>query len=133
MAAAAAWRERIGLKTRGQEVSVTRVDPQLNFVWYHQSFVISPLDDLRARLAEQLYVGRQQREHVGPLGAGRIGESRARQAHWAFLEFLTVTRQKDWAHVLLAHPVLLADCTTGRPRICIAAAASGLPTKPCNW
>ena len=98
------------LKTRGQEVSVTRVDPQLNFIWYHQSFVISPLDDLRARLAEQLYAVASSASTLARWEQDEPANPERWQAHWAFLESLTVTRQKDWAHVLLAHPVLLADC-----------------------
>ena len=68
-------------------VSVTRVDAQLNFIWYHQCFVVSPLADVRTQLADQLYavasdastlaaLGSRTRHEpralAGPLGAARI-------------------------------------------------------------
>ena len=35
------------LQVGENQVTTTRVDPQLNFVWYHQCFVVSPLAELR--------------------------------------------------------------------------------------
>ncbi|MHB9081957.1 MAG: PA14 domain-containing protein, partial [Pirellulaceae bacterium] len=98
------------LKTGGQEVNLTRIDPQLNFIWYHQSFVISPLDDLRARLAEQLYAVATSESTLVRWEQDEQANPERWQAHWAFLESLDVARQKSWAQVLAARPVLLADC-----------------------
>ena len=43
------------LKTDGQEENVTRVDPQIRFIWFHQCFVVSQRDALRQGLAEQFF------------------------------------------------------------------------------
>ena len=43
------------LQAQGAETRVTRVDPQVNFIWFHQCFVASARDELRRRLAAQFY------------------------------------------------------------------------------
>ena len=43
------------LKVNGQDVTRTRVDPQINFIWFHQCFVAWERDQLRKNLADQFF------------------------------------------------------------------------------
>ena len=91
-------------------VSVTRVDAQLNFIWYHQCFVVSPLADVRSQLADQLYAVASDASTLARWEAEPGTNPEHWQVHWALLESLDVTRHKNWAQLLVAHPALLQDC-----------------------
>ncbi len=81
------------LQVGENQMTTTRVDSQLNFVWYHQCFVVSPLAELRAQLAEQLYAVASDPSTLARWES-EPGTNPARwQAHWAVLESLTVARR----------------------------------------
>ena len=98
------------LKTAGQEENVTRVDAQINFIWFHQCFVVSQRDALRKSLADQLFAVAASAETLATWEQDEQSNPERWQAHWAFLEALDVARQQQWTAVLLAHPALVADC-----------------------
>ena len=91
-------------------VTVTRVDAQLNFIWYNQCFVVSPLADVRTQLADQLYAVASDASTLARWEAEPGTNPEHWQVHWALLESLDVTRHKNWAQLLVAHPALLQDC-----------------------
>lgn len=94
------------------EETITRVDKQVNFIWHHGSELNSPHQALREAVAGQLYTVARS---AGTLASWE-SESSAQQAdwpgtNWAFLESLEAQEQATWAQTLLAHPVLLEDCS----------------------
>ncbi|MHB9081935.1 MAG: PA14 domain-containing protein [Pirellulaceae bacterium] len=100
------------IKTGPQEATATRVDPQLNFVWYHQCFVLSPHDALRSRLADQLFAVASSADNLARWENNTNTNPERWQANWAFLESLPVSRHKQWAQLLAAHPALLEECAS---------------------
>lgn len=98
------------LQAQGAETRVTRVDPQVNFIWFHQCFVASARDELRRRLAAQFYAVARSASTLAAWEQNAQANPERWQAHWAFLEALDVARQKEWTGVLLAHPALIIDC-----------------------
>ncbi len=100
------------LTVTGQENAVTRLDPEINFIWYHQCFVVSAYNDLRSRLAEQLYAVAGEVSTLARWENEAGANPHQWQAQWAFLESLNATRQKGWVLALLAHPALLEECTS---------------------
>lgn len=99
------------LVENGQPRAVTRIDPQINYIWYHGSYVVPTHAELRSRLAGELWA-----YLVDPATlAAWETEGKARQsdwmgAWWAFLESLSTARQKEWVEQLLAHPALVEQC-----------------------
>ena len=105
------------LETQNEPLDVTRVDPQVNFIWYHSSEVIASHAPLRQELAARLYEVASSVETL----ARSESEAAAQADTWvggqeAFLESLSPAQQRDWAERLLAHPALLEDCS--RRAIC---------------
>ncbi len=100
------------LTAAGGEANVSRVDSDINFIWYHGCLVMPGHADLRSRLAAQLYAVASA---PGTLATWESEGQAEREewigAQWAFLESLDASRQEGWAGQLLAHPVLLKDCT----------------------
>ena len=121
------------VQTGPSPVSVTRVDAQLNFIWYHQCFVVSPLADVRTQLADQLYAVASDAGTLARWEAEPGTNPEHWQVHWALLESLDVTRQKSWAQLLWRTPRCCRTAPIGPPRACTAAAASARPTRPCRW
>ena len=108
------------VQTGPSPVSMTRVDAQLNFVWYHQCFVVSPLADVRSQLADRLYAVASDPSTLARWEHEPGTNPEQWQAHWACWESLDVARHKSWAQ-FVAHPALLKNCATGPSRACTAA------------
>jgi hypothetical protein len=99
---------RIGSGEDAQEL--TRVDPAIDFIWYHQCLLTCPRQAVREPLARQLFAVASD---VGTLGAwesGTQGWQENWQGNWAFLESLSSSRQAAWAQTLATHPALLESC-----------------------
>ena len=99
---------RIGTGEDVQEL--TRVDPAIDFIWYHQCLLACPRQAVREPLARQLFAVASD---VGTLAAwesGTQGWQENWQGNWAFLESLDSSRQAAWAQTLATHPALLESC-----------------------
>jgi len=100
------------LGTGAQQRTVKRTDSQLNFIWSHGSLVDPSHGQLRRDLATQLLavatdpatLAQWEQDH-GAAASDWPG------ANWAVLEALDAPQRQQWAETLLAHPVLLADCS----------------------
>ena len=121
------------VQTGPSPVSVTRVDAQLNFIWYHQCFVVSPLADVRSPLADQLYAVASDASTLARWEHEPGTNPEHWQVHWALLESLDVTRHKNWAQLLVAHPALLQDCANWAAANVYSRCRFGTPTRPCRW
>ena len=98
------------VQTGPSPVSMTRVDAQLNFVWYHQCFVVSPLADVRSQLADQLYAVASDPSTLARWEHEPGTNPEQWQAHWALLESLDVTRHQQLGATARGAPALLEDC-----------------------
>ena len=92
------------VQTGPSPVSRTRVDAQLNFVWYHQCFVVSPLADVRSQLADQLYAVASDPSTLARWEHEPGTNPEQWQAHWALLESLDVARHKQLGAVARGAP-----------------------------
>lgn len=95
--------------TGAEDVTATRVDPAIDFVWYQAGLVVTAHEDLRAELAQQLYAVATSANTLAAWDSGEDNPPGDWQGNWAFLESLDTSRQAGWAETLIAHPALLAD------------------------
>jgi len=100
------------LGTGANQRTVNRIDGELNFTWAHGSRIDPSHGQLRHELAAQTLavatstatLAQWEQDH-GAAASDWPG------ANWAVLEALDPPQRKAWAATLVAHPVLLADCT----------------------
>ena len=126
------WLGHYVVESPDQPVDVTRVDRQLNFIWYHGSQVIPRHAALREALADRLFAVAASPENLAVWEENRQAQQNTwLGAQWTFLESLDGARQRQWVERLLAHPVLLEDCSRLAMHTLYAKCRIGAPRRPC--